>query len=397
MSIRALRKLSGLGSIGLVLLIGGSDARAAEPGITPDKIKIGMFGPLTGPVSLWGYPINNGAIAVYNHVNATGGIHGRKIEVVDEDDGCDPAKAVAAVKKLIVKEDVFAIHGGTCSATVMAAKDDILEAKMPYVVMAATLDKISSPVSKYIYTTTMPGSGDGSVMAGFVASMPQVKTVAIVKHSDEWADAKAGAFSAALDKKIKVVATEQIDRKVADAVSQAVRIKQLNPDVVIAFTYPAETAVLLRDARKYGLTVPFVATTSVMDLADLSQRAGGVDVMKQVYAASFLASPPGSSASAKWDEIYKANFPNDKLQTLSFFGMSGALLVVDALRRAGPDLTREKFIQALETTKDLDAGPAYCKISITPENHQGCTQGTVWSFVDGKVVPVGPTWIEPKQ
>jgi branched-chain amino acid transport system substrate-binding protein len=397
MSMKALRRLSGLASIGLVLCIGGSAGWAAEPGITPDKIKIGMFGPLTGPVSLWGYPINNGAIAVYNHVNATGGIHGRKIEVVNEDDGCDPAKAVAAVKKLIAREEVFAIHGGTCSATVMAAKDDIIEAKLPYVVMAATLDKISRPVNKYIYTTTMPGSSDGSVMAEFVASMPQVNTVAIVKHSDEWADTKADAFIAALDKKIKIVATEQIDRKVTDAVSQAVRIKQLNPDVVIAFTYPAETAVLLRDARKYGLAVPFVATTSVMDLADLSQRAGGVDVMKQVYAASFLASPPGSAASAKWDDIYKANFPNDKLQTLSFFGMSGALLVVDALRRAGPDLTRERFIQALETTKDLDAGPAYCKVNITSENHQGCRQGTVWSFVDGKVVPVGPTWVAPKQ
>jgi branched-chain amino acid transport system substrate-binding protein len=379
------------------MLFGGvASGLAAEPGVTADTIKIGMFGPLTGSVSLWGYPINNGAIAVYNSVNAAGGINGRKIEVVDEDDACDPAKAVAAVKKLIVRDDVFAIHGGTCSAAVMAAKDDIIDAKVPYVVMAATLDEISKPVNKYIFTTTMPGSGDGLVLARFVSSMPQVKTVAIVKHSDQWADTKSGAFVAALDKRIKIATTEQLDRKVTDAVSQVLRIKQFNPDVVVAFTYPAETAVLLRDARKYGLTVPFMGTSSVMDLADLSERAGGPEVMKQVYAASFLTAPPGSAQSAKWGDIYKASFPHDKLQTLSFFGMSGALLVVDALKRAGRDLTREKFIQALETTKDLDAGPAHCTITITPENHQGCTQGTMWSFVDGHVVPVGPTWHAPK-
>lgn len=382
----------GLTAIAVLFAFVASIAQAAEPGVTPTAIKIGMFGPLTGPVSLWGYPINNGAIAIYNHVNANGGIFGRKIEVIDEDGACDPAKTVAAVKKLIVRDNVFVIHGGTCSAAVMAARDDIIEAKVPYVVMAATLDKISRPANRYVFTTTMPGSGDGAVMAGFVASMPDVKTVAIVKHSDEWADAKADAFVARLDKKITVVATEQMDRKVADAVAQGVRLKQMNPDVVVAFTYPAETAVLLRDARKLGLDVPFVATTSVMDLADLAQRAGGQEVMKRVYAASFLTSPPGTPEAARWDEIYRASFPQDKLQTLSFFGMSGALLVVDALKRAGPDLTREGFLKALEATKDLDAGPAFCRITLDADNHQGCTQGTMWTLLDNKVVPVGPTW-----
>jgi branched-chain amino acid transport system substrate-binding protein len=381
---------------GMLLLVFGMlsslPALADEVGVTPTSIKIGMFGPLTGAVSLWGYPINNGAIAIYNQVNASGGINGRKIEIVDEDGACDPAKTVAAVKKLIARDEVFAIHGGTCSAAVFAARDEIIDNGVPYVVMAATLDKISKPVNKYIFTTAMPGSGDGAVMAGFIASMPNVKRIAIVKHADEWADTKADALLEKLDKKFEIVANEQIDRRVTDAVTQALKLKEAKPDVVIAFTYPAETAVLLRDARKYGLDVPFLATTSVMDLLDLAERAGGVDVVKDVYVASFLTAPPGEPEAAKWGEIYQASFPHDKLQTLSFFGMSGALLIVDALKRAGKDLTREKFVQALEATKDLDAGPAFCKISMSPENHQGCPSGTMWTLADHKIVPVGPTW-----
>lgn len=386
---RVCRLLATLFGFGVLTLL---PASAAEVGVTPTTIKIGMFGPLTGALSLWGYPINNGAIAVYNHVNATGGINGRKIEIAHEDGACDPAKTVAAVKKLIFRDEVFAIHGGTCSAAVFAARDEIINNGVPFVVMAATLDKISKPTNKFIYTTAMPGSGDGALMAGFIASMPNVKRVAIIKHADEWADTKAGALLAKLDKKFEIVANEQIDRRVTDAVAQVLKVKEAKPDVVVAFTYPAETAVLLRDARKYGLNTPFLATTSVMDLLDLAERAGGVDVVKNVYVASFLTAPPGASEVKTWGDIYKASFPQDKLQTLSFFGMSGALLVVDALKRAGKDLTREKFIQALDSTKDLDAGPAFCKITMSPDNHQGCPSGTMWTLANGKIVPIGPVW-----
>src|ERR1700716_758477 len=85
-------------------------ADAADQGVTKDTIKIGMFGPLTGPVSLYGYPILNGAAAVYKKANDEGGIHGRKIDLVYEDDVCHPAKTRAAVKKLISSAQVFAIH-----------------------------------------------------------------------------------------------------------------------------------------------------------------------------------------------------------------------------------------------------------------------------------------------
>src|SRR3546814_2770803 len=99
-----------------------------------------MFGPLTGSASLWGYPINNGAIALYKYTNAHGGINGRQLEIVDEDAACDPAKAVAAVKKLIYLDHVFIIHGGTCSAAVFAAKREMAGDHVPFMVMAETLD-----------------------------------------------------------------------------------------------------------------------------------------------------------------------------------------------------------------------------------------------------------------
>ncbi len=368
-------------------------AAGAEEGVTANTIKLGMFGPLTGPVSIYGYPINDGAIAVYDQVNDQGGINGRKIEIVDEDGACDPAKTRAAVKKLVSRDHVFAVHGGSCSGAAFAVRQVFIDEQVPYMVMAATLDKISTPVNRFIFTTTPPGNTDGAEMIRFVRSMPNVKRIAIVHHTDDWAAAKLDAIHAGLAQSgLEVVADEVLDRNATDATTQVLRIKEGKPDVVLFVTYPAESAVFIRDSRKYGLNGPFIGTNGVTDLLDLANRAGGLDAIRDVYASAFLRGPVGSPALQDATDLLQKYFPKDKPQSVSFYGMSGAYAVVDALRRAGPELTREKFIAALESTKDLPAGPAYCKVNITPADHQGCLTQQMWTVRNGSIVALGETW-----
>jgi branched-chain amino acid transport system substrate-binding protein len=380
------------GAIALAFAATGS-AMAAEVGVTDTTIKIGMYGPLTGATSVYGYPINNGAIALYKEVNDQGGINGRKIEIVHEDDGCDPAKARAAVKKLIFSDKVFMIHGGSCSAAVVATREDIVEAKVPFMVMAATLDAISAPPTKYVFTTALPGSGDGQVMVNFAKSIPGAKKFAVVRHANEWADAKwkkvEETYKAA---GLELVADAQLDAKATDATSAVLKIKSANPDVTMFLLYPGESAVFLRDAEKYGLKGPFLGTSSVQDVLDLADRAGSKNAVKDVYVVSFLKGPVGSPELAKYTDIYKKQFPNDKLQSLSFYGMSGAITVITALRAAGKDLTREKFVAALEATKNGDAGPAFCEVTFGPDRRQGCLTGTMWTLRDGQIVNIGATF-----
>jgi len=375
------------------MALAGAASAQTRTGVTDTTIKIGMTGPLTGPVSIYGYPINNGAIALYRDINAKGGINGRRIEIVHEDGGCDPAKTVAAFKKLIHRDQVFMIHGESCSAAALAAMDEIKENKVPYVVMAATVDKISAPVNPYIFTTTLPASYDGQIMGNFVASIPNVKRVAIVKHTDEWADSKTVLFVDVMKKSgIEVVTTEQLNRNITDATAQVLKIQQAKVDATAAMLYPAETAVFLRDAEKYGLKGPFLATTSVMDLNDLAARAGSPTALKDVYTTAFLKAGPGSPDVKKFEDIYRAQFPNDKLQALSFYGMSGAVFTIDALTRAGKDLTREGLVAAMEATKGLDASPGFCMIEMSSADHQGCKTGTMWKLEKDQIVNIGPKW-----
>ncbi len=389
-----MRHLSrGLAGACFISLAVTATAVGAEEGVTDTTIKIGMFGPLTGATSIYGYPINNGAIAIYKEINEQGGINGRKIEIVHEDDACDPAKARAAVKKLIYSDKVFMIHGGSCSAAVVAAREEFIDAKVPFMVMAATLDAISVPTSKYIFTTALPGSGDSGVMLNFAKTIPNVKRLAVVRHANEWADAKwkkvESGYKAA---GFELVADVQLESKASDATSAVLKIKAANPDVTMFLLYPGESAVFLRDAEKYSLKGPFVGTTSVQDLQDLAERAGSKTAVKDVYVTSFLKGPVGSPELAKYTELYKKQFPNDKLQSLSFYGMSGAITVADAIRKSGKDLTRDKFIAALEAIKAGDAGPAYCQVNFSADKHQGCLEGSIWTLKNDKIVSLGTTW-----
>ncbi|MSP87647.1 MAG: hypothetical protein EXQ92_02360 [Alphaproteobacteria bacterium] len=391
MTAKRSMKLAGL-AVAAGLAWAGA-AGAADPGITDTTIKLGMFGPLTGAVSIYGYPINNGAIAIYNETNAAGGINGRKIEIVHEDDGCDPAKTRAAVKKLIEQDKVFAIHGGSCSGGVNAAKDEFISGKVPFMVMAATLDAISDPPNRYIFTTTLPGSGDGGIMLNFAKTVPNAKKIAIVRHQDDWANAKMKNISAGYAAAgLQIVADETLARNATDATAQVLKVKAGNPDVVLFLLYPGESAVFLRDAEKYGVKGPFVGSNSVMDLLDLRERTGSKTSVNNAYASAFLQGYVGDPALEKWTAIYRKHFPNDKVQSLSFYGMSGALTMVDAMKRAGKDLTREKLVDALEATKDGEAGPGYCKVTFGKDVRQGCLGGTIWGVKGDQIVNIGPSW-----
>ena len=380
-------------AIAIAVLACGAGAAFAEPGVTATTIKIGMFGPLTGSTSVYGYPINNGAIAVYNEVNAKGGINGRKIEIVHEDDGCDPAKTRAAVKKLIHRDEVFMIHGGNCSAGVFAAREEFIENKVPFMVMAATMDKISSPMDRYIFTTTLPGSRDSGVILNFLKSIPNVKKFAIIKHPDEWAEAKASEIVKNYKEAgLELVTTVELERKASDATAQVLRLQSSGADVIATLLYPPEAAVFLRDALKYGLKGPFLGTVGTTDIKDLAERAGNPAALADFYTASFLKQGPDHPDMKEFSDLMRKYFPNDRLTSLNFYGMSGAYTIVDALKRAGKDLTREKVVEALEQTKDGFAGPGACKVNFTPQTRVGCLEGTMWKLVGDRIVNVGPVY-----
>ena len=370
-------------------------AQDGRTGITDTTIKIGTYAPLTGPQSAWGYPVIRGAAAVYEEANKKGGIHGRKIVIVEEDDACDPAKAVAAVKKLIHQAKVFLINGGVCTTAAMPTLDDAISNQVPYMLLVANADSMVSPDKKWVFRAFSPTSLDGKVIADFIKTNPSIKRVAVVAHPDEWGRSKVDSMVAALKgSNAAVVSSETIEHQATDGTAQVLKMKSANPDVLVLITRPVESATVLRAALTHGLRKPVMLNGAVSDLQDLLKKVGVRQALDNTFAVGIFKGALDSAEMKPQVARLLDHFPKERVQTSSFWGTAGAIAIVEALRRAGPDLTREKFVAALEGIKNLDAGPLSCRINYSKDNHEGCVEGTMLTLAPGtdKTVVYGPVW-----
>src|ERR1044072_2791550 len=135
----------------LVAALGANPARAADPGITDTEINIGLFAPMSGQLAAFGFAALQAAKMWYEETNKKGGIHGRKIKVIVEDNKCVPNEAVAVVKKLITVDKTFIVHGGSCTAAAVAAQEFVTREKVPHVMLNASGDGAVIPPTRYVF------------------------------------------------------------------------------------------------------------------------------------------------------------------------------------------------------------------------------------------------------
>src|SRR5699024_4687628 len=184
----------------------------------------------------------------------------------------------------------------------------------------------------------------------FAMSKPGAKKIAIISHTDEWGKTNADVATKHLKEEhnLDVVASLSLERGSADATPQILQLRRAEPDAVLLMLYPAETAILVRDAHKYGLDTPLIGNFGV-SLEDTRDRVPNKDAMNNFY--TFYAYEPalGSAEMEPWTQKIKKYLPDHRADNFSYEGMGGALAVIEALRMAGPDLTREKFISAMES------------------------------------------------
>ena len=366
---------------------------AAQDGITNTSIKIGIMAPLTGNASSYS-KAQIGLDAYYKWVNDQGGVNGRKIETVLEDYACDSAKGIAAIKKLIHQDKVFMLHGNSCSAVAMAIKPIVVESGIPWVIAHAANGAISSPPTKNIFHGVPVGKTMGIAMGQFIATKPGMARVAVIAHTDDWAKSYCGPATEFLaSKNIKPVIEVAFERGQADSTAQTLKIKQANPDFIIACLYEAETAIFLKDAKKFALNAPVMGTAGT-DLENTLKRVGDLDTVAGYFVPHMYADNLDGPRLKKFVDIYKKYYPNESVTAFSLASMGGGAAVVEALKRAGRDLTREKFMAELDKIRNFDTGVLAGSISWSATDRDGVKELGVAGFVKGKPT-VLKSWGKP--
>lgn len=369
-------------------------ARAADPGLTGDTIKIGSFGPLTGGNYLFGKLIMNGAEVVYNEVNKAGGIHGRKIVLVREDDRCDPATAIAAVKKLIHQHQVFMIHGGGCSNAAIAARPEIEGGKLPWVVFAAVADEVTSPTHPWIFSTALSASIESYAQVEFALSRG-AKKVAIISQRDAWGRARYNPLLEAFKKKgVTPVADEEMTADTNDATPQVLRLRQAGADGVIVLLYPKPAAVFIRDAQKIGFKPILVGQSALSDPIAFREQVGVPGALDRFFTVNQMKYTPADPEMEKWRTLVQQYYPGDRLSVYDLFGIGSAQVVIEILKRAGKDLTRERVREELGKLRGFETGVHPGPVTCTETDHQ-CHKTPAWiQLVGDKIQLVGVTPVQ---
>lgn len=372
--------------------LAGAALAADTTGVTDTTIKIGIPGPLTGPNSSFGAAVY-GVQAIYAYYNDQGGINGRKFETIVSDDACNEAKGVAGAKKLIYQDKVFIINGGVCSGVALAIKAVVAESGVPWVVSTAANQNISSPAVPTIFHAIQTSLNVGGSIGKFALSKPGTKKIAVIAHTNEWAKGYADPLVAYLKTQNIEPSTEvSLERGQTDATAQVLKLKESNPDFVVAILYEPELAVFLRDAHKYGFASPVVGSLGA-DFRSTEKRLGGPEGMKNFYMAFQYKALTDGPKLKKWYDIIEKHLPQgEKMTDFSFYGPGSAIAVVSVIKSLGKDVTRERFVEAMNKLQNFDTEILAGTLNFSPTNHLGAQELYTVGYDDGGKLSIYQAW-----
>lgn len=389
---KKLNRLAAVLCLGVAVSAASTSVYAADPGITDTEITIGLFGPLSGPLVGYGLDPLQAAKMMYEEANKAGGIHGRKIKLIIEDDKCTPNDLVGVVKKLATVDNVFALHGGSCTPAVAAAQDYINREKIPMLMLNAAGDNAVFPPTKYVFGS-FHGTQRvyGGALAAYAADALKVKKVAIIVHDDDYGNANLKTTKAVLESKgVEVVAAERIPPNINDVTAPMLRIRAANPDAILSGAYPAPTVLIAQKYNEYGMTkIPLlVATQGIPSPPTFAKNVGDNNALVNFYHTWSFTDVGDEAVHKKYFSLYKGYYPSREPTPFMVSGLPSALVMIQALKDAGRNLTRDSLVAALEKVNlktDIMAGP----LAFGPGRRDALRSVFVLRF-DGKTEKVMP-------
>jgi ABC-type branched-subunit amino acid transport system substrate-binding protein len=362
--------------VGLATALAPCLASAAENGVTNDRIVIGQAAVFTGPAAQLGIQMRNGIKAYLDFANERGGVHGRKIQLVTEDDFYEASRAPAASKKLIEEHRVFALLGYVGTPTGVTHLPVINQARVPLVGMFTGAEVLRVPFSRYIFHVRASYYDETEKIVEQVLSTGG-KTIAVFYQDDAYGLAGLKGVEIAMTKrKLKVAALGTVERNTIKVENAVKTINAAQPDAVVMVSQYTSCAEFIRQMKKAGSATQFynVSFVGSKALADALGKDGVGVAISQV-----VPFPWGTAVPVVKE--YQLHAKKSGYTDYNFSALEGYLVAkvfVEGLRRTGRDLTREKFIAALEKMQDVDLGGFF--VSYSPKSHTGST------FVDLTII-----------
>jgi ABC-type branched-subunit amino acid transport system substrate-binding protein len=338
-----------------------------SPGVTPKTILLGQSAAFSGPAAQLGIQMNAGTKAYFDHVNAQGGVFGRKIVLKTRDDRYEGNLCLENTKKFIEEDKVFALISYVGTPTTVAAMPVFTDAKVPLIGPFTGAEALRTPVNRYIFNVRASYYDETEKIVEQLVSTGN-KKIAVFYQDDAYGQAGLKGVQIAMDKRnMKIAALGKVERntvKVEDAVKT---INAVEPDGVVMISAYTSIAEFVRQMKKAGSTTQFhnVSFVGSKALSDALKDEGHGVAISQVVP--FPWSPSVPIVKEYQEVLTKAG--NTDFNFSSLEGFIVGKVMVEGLRRAGKDLTREKLVSALEGMSNVDLGDFI--VNFSTANHSG--------------------------
>jgi branched-chain amino acid transport system substrate-binding protein len=340
-----------LAAVAVSLFLTGCNKPSSAPGAGGDTIKVGEFASLTGKEATFGISSHEGTVLAVEELNAAGGVLGKKLELLTEDDLSKAGEPATVVNKLISRDGVVAILGEVASSRSLEAAPICQQNKIPMISPSSTNPKVTE-TGDFIFRVCFIDPFQGTVMANFATKTLKAKKVAV------FTDVKSD-YSKGLAKYFKEgflanggMITSELDFNGGDKdfKAQLTTIKGANPDAVFVPGYYTDVALICIQAKQLGLNVPLFGGDGWE--SDQLVKIGG-DAVEGDYFSTHYAPDVATEESKNFVAAYQKRFDGKLPDAMAALGYDSALILADAIKRAG-STDGQKVRDALAATKDFN-------------------------------------------
>jgi branched-chain amino acid transport system substrate-binding protein len=364
---------------GATLLAGCSGSGSGDAGAAGDTIRIGEFASLTGKEATFGTSSHRGTLLAIKEINAAGGVLGKPLELVYEDNRSMQGESATIAKKLITRDRVVALLGEVASGRSLEVAPIAQQYKVPMISPSSTNPQVTR-TSEYVFRVCFTDPFQGRLLANFARNSLKAQKVAILSDVSQ-------AYSVGLAQYFRepwlagggtIVADEKYTGGEKDFRAQLTTIKAANPDAILVPGYYTDVGLIVAQARQLGINVPLFGGDG-WEAPELIQIAGAQALEGTYYSTHF--SPESTDPRVQqFVEAYKAEYGGQVPDAMAALGYDSVQVLADAIRRAGTT-EAAALREAIAATRDF---PGVTGVTTLDENRDASKSAVIITVKNGR-------------
>jgi branched-chain amino acid transport system substrate-binding protein len=366
------------------LALGATLSIAQTQGVSKTEILVGTIQDLSGPLAGYGKQARNGMLLRIDEVNEQGGVQGRKLKLAAEDDGYDPKKAVLAAQKLVNQDKIFIMAGHLGTAQNLAAMPVQFDKNVINFFPITAAREMYEPFHKLKYSFAATYFDQMRTALPQMVKDKSAKKVCTIYQDDDFGlEVMRGAEAGLKTLNMEFAEKTSYKRGATDFSSQVAKMKASGCELVVLGTIIRETIGTIAESRKTGFNPVFFGSSAAY--TDLIHKLGGA-AMNGLYATMTVQNPYLDEASQPirfWANKYKTKF-NEDPTVFSVYGYSIIDTIIRAANKAGPNLTTESFIKAMDTMTIPPDMFGSAEATYSPTKRLGSDKSRLSQITDGK-------------